>query len=98
MEIDEHVLLEQFGMQVGDAVDRVATHAGEMGHAHVALAAFVDQRHARDARVVAEEAHAGFVEETRVDLENDLEMSRQQPAEQPQRPALQRFGQQRRLV
>jgi len=92
VEVGQYVLFQQFGMQVGHAVDRVTAHTGEMRHAHVTLAAFVDERQARNARVVAEEAHACFVEKARVDLEDDLEMPGQQLAEQSERPAFQCSG------
>ena len=42
-EVAEHVTLEQLRMQRGHAVDGMAADAGEMRHAHVALAGFVDQ-------------------------------------------------------
>ena len=82
-------------MQLRNAVHRVAADAGEVRHAHVALAGLVDEREARDARFVAEEAQPRLVEEARVDLVHDLEMPRQNLAEHRERPALQRFGQQR---
>ena len=72
-EVVEHVALEQLGVQRRDAVDGVAADAGQVRHAHVALAGFIDERQARDALLVAEEGHAHFVEEARVDLVDDLE-------------------------
>ena len=79
----------------GDAVDRVAADAREMRHAHVARPAFVDEREPREPRVVAGKGGAHFVEEAAVDLEDDLEMPREQRAEEIDRPLLQRLGQQR---
>ena len=42
IKILQHILLEQLGMQLCNSVDRMAAHAGEIGHAHIALPAFVD--------------------------------------------------------
>ena len=94
-EVVEHVALEQLGVQRRHAVDGMTADAREVRHAHVALAGFVDERQARDALLVAEERHAHLIEVTRVDLVDDLEDARQQPAEHGQRPALERLGQQR---
>src|SRR5687768_13329001 len=43
IEVFEHVLLEQLRVQLGDTVDRVTADAGQVRHAHVALAMLVDQ-------------------------------------------------------
>ena len=94
-EIAQHGLLQQLGVELRDAVDRVAADAREMRHAHVAWPVFIDEREPREARVVAGKSGAHFVEEATVDLEDDLEMPRQQRAEEIDRPLLQRLGQQR---
>ena len=95
VEVAKHARLEQLGVQRGDAVDRVAAHRGEMGHADALLAGLADERHACRAGLVAREALAHLVEEARVDLVDDLEVSRQQVVEHRQRPRLERLGQQR---
>ena len=82
-------------MQFGHAVDRVAAGAGQVRHAHVALAVLPDQRHAREARLVAGKTPAHFLEKVCVDLQDDLQVPRQHLAEHGQRPVLQRFRQQR---
>ena len=51
------------------------------------LAGLVDEGHAADASFVAGEAFADVVEEAGVDLVDDLQMAREQRAEQWQRPA-----------
>ena len=43
VEVAQHGLLEQFGVQRGDAVDRVAADARQVRHADVLVAGFVDQ-------------------------------------------------------
>ena len=95
VEVLEHRLLQQLAVQRRDAVDRVAADAREVRHAHVALAALVDERQPLQLRVVAGETAPHLVEEAAVDLVDDLEVTRQHPAEQLDRPLLERFGQQR---
>ena len=95
VEVLEHVALQELGMQAGDAVDRMAADACQVSHAHVALAALVDDGHAPDAVVVAEKAHAHFLEKLRVDVVDDLQVARQHAAEHLERPALQGFRQER---
>ena len=95
VEVLQDIALQQLRMKLRDAVDGVAADAGEVRHAHVTLSALVDQRHAGDPRIVAEEANAHLLEELRVDFLDDLQMPRQHAAEYLQRPALQRLGQQR---
>ncbi len=85
VEVAEHVALQELGVQLGDAVHRVAADAGEMRHAHVALAALVDQRQGRDLLLVAEAMQPHLVQEARVDLVDDLEVARQHAAEQRRR-------------
>ncbi len=80
-------------MQFSHAVHCMTADTRQVRHAHVALAAFVDQRHARDAILLAVEADAHLVQKARIDLADDFEMPRQQPAEQRQRPAFECFGQ-----
>ena len=77
-------------MQRRDAIDRMAADTRQVRHAHVTLAALLDQRQPLDALLVTEECHAYLVEETRIDLVDDLEQTRQQPSEQAsgQRPRL----------
>ncbi len=84
VEILQHVLFQQLRMQGRDTIDRVASHAREVRHAHIARSALVDQRHARDPLVISEEAQPYFVQETRVDFVHDLQMPRQDLAEHRQ--------------
>ena len=82
-------------MDRGHAVGAVRADDGQVGHAHLALAALLDQAHARHAAVVAGVARADVVEEAAVDLVDDLQVPRQHQLEQADRPVLQRLGQQR---
>ena len=52
------VCLSSSRVERRDAVDRVAADAGQVRHAHVALAALVDQRQALDQRLVARDGAA----------------------------------------
>ena len=86
---------QQVRMDLRDAVGAVRADDREVRHADVLVAALVDQAHARDPRIVAGEARAHLVEEPPVDLEDDLEVARQQQRGTFQRPLLQRLGEQR---
>ena len=94
-EIAQHGLLQQLGVELGDAVNRVAAYACEMRHAHVAWPVFVDEREPRESRVVVGKSGAHFLEEATIDFEDDLEMPRKQRAEEIDRPLLQCLGEQR---
>ena len=86
---------QQLGVNRGHAVGAVRADDGQVGHADLALGAFLDQAHARDAALVAGEAVANLVEKAAVDLVDDLQVARQQHLEPGERPFLQRLGQQR---
>src|SRR4030095_8841235 len=92
--IAQHGLLEQLRVKLCDAVDHVAADAREMCHAHVTLPAFINERESRYARVVAWKVRAHFFKKTPIDLVNDLEVPRQQPAEKIDTPFLERLRQQ----
>ena len=99
VEVVHQVGLEQLGVQGGDPIDAVRTDHRQVGHAD-ALAVrgpvpVVDQRHAREARIVERVAALHLAEETPVDLVDDGEVARQQALEQLHRPGLQRLRQQR---
>jgi hypothetical protein len=85
---------QQLRMDLRNAVGAVRADNREMRHAHVLGIVLVDQAHARQPPLIAGEARAHLVEEPPVDLENDLQLTRQQQAEHLQRPLLQRFAQQ----
>ncbi len=95
VEIVKHGLLHQVGMHRRYAVDAVGADEGQLPHPHPATAFLVDQRH-RGAEVdVARAAHVGQRQMRGIDAVDDLEMPRQQPLEQFDRPGFQRFRQQR---
>ena len=91
VEVAEQVLLEDLGVELGDAVDGRGADHGEVGHAHVALAVLVHERHAAQAREVAGIARGDLLQEAAVDLVDDLQVARQQPLHHRHRPLLERL-------
>ena len=75
---------------------RCAADHRQVRHAHAPVAFFVDQRHAAAAiQVVADSVALTIFEEVAIDLVDDLQVARQEPLEERDRPGLQRLGQQR---
>ena len=95
VEVLEDTLLEKFGVQRGDAVDRVAADGGQVGHPHALAAVLADDRHPPHPVLVAGELCADLVEEPAVDLVDDLEVTGKHSPNIAERPLLQRFRQQR---
>ncbi len=95
VEVAEHRLAHQVGVQGRDAVDLVRADEGQVAHAHAPPGVLVDQRDRRQQAGIAEAALARAVEMHGVDQIDDLHVARQQPLHQRHRPALQRLGQQR---
>src|SRR5262249_50654589 len=58
MEVSKHRVLEQFGVELGNAIDCEASDASQIGHSHASGAVaitFVDQRHAGDPCMIVDE-------------------------------------------
>src|SRR4029453_11303918 len=83
------------GVNGGHAVGAVRADDGEVGHANLSLTALLDEAHALDPAAVAGETGPDLVDQEAVDLEDDLQMARQQYLEPRQGPLLQRLGQER---
>ena len=85
-------LLQDLRVQGGDAVDRVAADDGEVGHADPLLppSSMSDMRRSRSAS--PGKRLATSLRKRSVDLVDDLEVARQDPAEQVHRPPFQRLG------
>ena len=95
VEIMKHGLLHQVGMHRRDAVDAVGAYERQLPHPHPAAGLLVDQRD-RGAEIdVAGAARLGERQMPDIDAIDDLQMARQQPLEQFDRPGLERFRQQR---
>ena len=93
-EVLERDVLEQLRVQLGHAVDVRAAGHGQVGHAHLRVVTLGDDAHALDLGLVAGLA-GDLVQEVVVDLVDDLQMTRQQLADQVGRPHLKRLRQQR---
>ena len=89
IEIREHRLAHQIGVDLGDAVHRMAADERQMRHAHIGIASFLDNRHLHEPLVVSRPAGRHLFQEAVVYLMDDLEDTWQHAAEQPHRPALQ---------
>src|SRR5262249_9672854 len=75
VEVAEHRLLQELGMESGDTVDRVAAHAGEMGHAYVSASRFINQRKPSNELIVVRIALPDVIEKAAIDLVDDLQMA-----------------------
>ena len=91
-EVVEHVLHQQLAVQFGHPVHLVAAHHRQVGHAHLALATFLDQGEALQQLGLTRIADPHQAQETGVDLVDDLELAGQQLAEELQAPGLEGLG------
>ena len=94
VEFRHGVLSQQFGVQGGYAVDLAAGYDAEVGHADLLVRAFLDKRNLAQEIAVAREVEFHLLEESVVDLENDLGVTRQYALHQIDRPFLEGFGEQ----
>ena len=93
MQVGENRLLHQFGVQGRHAIDAVRTDKGQIGHAHPALSALVNQGNGRDGGLVHLLVLAHARQNPRIDGVDQLHVARQQTLEQGQGPAFQRLWQ-----
>ena len=93
-EVVEHVLHQQLAVEFGHPVHLVAAHHRQVGHAHLALAPFLDQGEALQQLRLPRVADPHHAQEAGVDLVDDRELARQQLAEELQAPGLEGLGQQ----
>src|SRR2546428_12396991 len=82
-------------MDLRHAVRDVRAHYCEAGHADVFARTLFDQARASHTALVAGETAPDGIEQSPVDLEDDLEVPRQQRLEPGERPFFERLGQQR---
>ena len=96
VQIVEHGLAHQVGVQRRDAVDPVRADEGEMAHPQLAVAVLVDQRDGGEpVRKALWILVFRGLEVLGIDAIDDLQMARQHALEQVDRPGLQRLRQQR---
>ena len=93
-EIADRHAAQQIGMDGGHAIGAVRADDGQIGHAHLALAAFVDEAYPRRPPLIAGKALMHRLHQAPVDLVDDLQLARQHQLEPGHRPVLERFGQQ----
>ena len=89
VEVAERLLLENFGVNLRDTVDREGCRAGHERHAHLAV---VDNCHAAFSRLVARELVLDGEQEAAVNLLDNLIDTRQQAGEELNGPLLERLG------
>ena len=77
------------------AIGAVRADDREVGHAHLSLCALFHKAHALDTPFVPGKAGSHGIEEASVDLEDDLEVARQELLEPCDRPFLEGFGKER---
>ncbi|MNS87979.1 hypothetical protein D3C72_1219370 [compost metagenome] len=73
----------------------MARHDRQPGHTHPATIGFINDRHPRQQLIVARRHFLHLFEEVIVNLENQLQVTRQDPTNHVQRPGFQRFAHQR---
>ena len=94
-EVRRQRCLDQFGMNCGDSVDRVASHHRQIGHAHLFGRGLLDDRHPLDALDISRVGGRNPIQKAAVDLIDDLQVPRKHGLEQGNRPLLQRFRRER---
>ncbi len=95
MQVGEHGLAHEIGVQRGDAVHRVAADESQVAHAQAAAVRFVDQGQRREQAVRRVVLAMRAFQVLRIQHVDDLHVPRQQPFHQRHRPGLQGFRQQR---
>ena len=95
VEIAEHRLSHQAGVQRRHAVDLMGADEGQVSHAHAFVLALLNERDRRQQAWIGQTLGGGLIQVQLVDHINDLHVPRQQAVEQPHGPALQRLRQQR---
>ena len=94
-EVFDRRLAQELGMDRGHPIGAVGADNREVGHADVLGLALLDQAGSRHASRVGRVASANVVEQPPVDLEDDLELARNQKFHPVDRPALERLGKER---
>ncbi len=95
VQILEHRLLHQIGMHRRNAVDAMRSDERQLPHPHPAARLLVDQRYRGPEIDIAGTPRIRDGQMLDIDAIDDVEMARQQPFEQLNRPGLERLRQQR---
>ena len=94
-EVGEEAFFDQVAVEGGDAVDGMAADDRQVGHAHLFLRSLLDKRHRAELVHVAGEAQLDALEESGVDLEDDLQVVGEDLLHEFHGPALEGLGEQR---
>ena len=95
VEVAEEAVLQELGVERGDAVHVLGRDDAHIGHADHLLGLFLDEGHPRLHAVVVDVARGDLAEEDEVDLVDDLEVAREELFEQLHGPAFERLGHER---
>ncbi|MCY1399398.1 hypothetical protein D9M71_144520 [compost metagenome] len=95
VQVAEHRLAHQLGVQRRHAVHRMRAEERQRAHAHAPAVVLLDQRHRAQQAEVVDVLGAQRVDVVGVDQVDDLHVPRQQALHQRHRPAFQRLGEQR---
>ena len=93
VELGEEIALEELGMERRDTVDRVTADHGQIRHTDHLVVPLLDQGELLDLIQIAWPNLLHLDEKAFVSLEDDLEMTGQNLAEEPHAPFFERFGQ-----
>ena len=93
-EIFDRCLAQKLGMDRRHAVGAVGSDDRHMGHADVLRLTLLNEAHASCAFGVMRMMRVNVVEKPAIDLEDDLELARNEEAHPIDRPTLQRLGKQ----
>lgn len=88
----ENRSLNEIRMELGDSIDLVGTNNGQVSHADHLRARLLDDGDAGKQLALLWELTLHSLEEEKVDIINDLQMSWQEVLEQWNRPLLERLG------
>ena len=94
IEVTEHPLLQQPGVQRGNTINGIAADNREVGHANHLYRALFDYRHALLPIDIARPAHRYVMNEARIHIVNNLHRPREQFLEQVHRPLFESLRQQ----
>ncbi len=93
IEVGHQPRLDEFGVQLRNAVHRMAADDRKMRHADLAFVALLDDRHTLEAFRIVLRDQFRVRHEAPIDLVDDLQMARHDSFEQAHRPFFQCFGQ-----
>ena len=71
-EVMEGGFFQKLRMEFGDSIHFMAANRRKISHANISFAAFVNQRHPRQARWVVTKFRLYLIQETTIDFVNDL--------------------------